>query len=386
MNPSLRRLIEALHAGPYRYVVAVTGGGTGAVAALLSVPGGSRTILEALVPYHERALVEFLGRAPEQFCSAETARALAGRACERARWLAPGEAVAGAGCTASLATERPKRGDHRFHLAVHTGAATLTCSLTLTKGARDRAGEEAVLDAVLLNALAETFGLPERVEVPLLPGEEVQSEHTAGAGALVALVHGERGAVCVEADGRLRADAPGPRLLVPGAFNPIHAGHWGLAEVGENLTGLVAAFELSVTNVDKPSLDAEEVRRRLAQFTSRAPVWLVRAPTFVEKARLFPGATFVVGADTAERIVAPRYYQDSAETMGQALDEIRKHGCRFLVAGRVGADGHFTELHNLDIPDRLRDLFAAIPARAFRVDVSSTALRRAVPADRTGVK
>src|SRR5579884_1150599 len=122
MDPSLRRLIEALHAGPYRYVLAVTGGGTGAVAALLSVPGGSRTVLEAVVPYHERALVEFLGRAPEQFCSADTARALAERACDRARWLAPGEAVAGAGCTASLATDRPKRGDHRLHVAVHTAA------------------------------------------------------------------------------------------------------------------------------------------------------------------------------------------------------------------------------------------------------------------------
>lgn len=375
MDPSLRRLIEALHAGPYRYVVAVTGGGAGAVAALLSVPGGSRTLLEAVVPYHERALVEFLGRAPEQFCSADTARAMAERACERARWLAPGEAVAGAGCTAGLATDRPKRGEHRVHVAVHAGGQTLTRSLTLTKGARVRAGEEAVLDAVLLNALAEAFGLPGRVDVPLLPGEEVRPEHVVAAGALAALLRGEVGAVCVEGDGRVRAGAPAPALLVPGAFNPIHAGHWGLAEVAARLTASAAAFELSVTNVDKPPLAPEEVRRRLAQFAWRAPVWLVRAPTFVEKARLFPGATFVVGADTAERVVAPRYYHDSAAEMGAALGEIRRHGCRFLVAGRAGADGRFAELHHFDIPEEHRDLFGAIPAEAFRVDVSSTALR-----------
>jgi hypothetical protein len=375
MNPSLRRLVEALHAGPYRYALAVTGGGTGAVAALLSVPGGSRTVLEAVVPYHERALVEFLGRAPEQFCSADTARALAARACDRARWLAPGEAVAGAGCTASLATDRPKRGDHRFYLAVHTGSQTLTRSLTLNKGARDRAGEEAVLDVVLLNALAEAFGLPERVEVPLLPGEQIRSELSVIADSLGAVVRGERGAVCVESDGRIRADAPAPKLVVPGAFNPVHAGHWGLARVGEVLTGLSAVFELSVTNVDKPPLSAEEVRRRVAQFVPWAPVWLVRAPTFVEKARLFPGVTFVVGADTAERVVAPRYYGDSAEAMGRALDEIRGHGCRFLVAGRADAGRRFAELHHIDIPEGHRDLFTAIPAAAFRVDVSSTGLR-----------
>jgi nicotinamide mononucleotide (NMN) deamidase PncC len=375
MDPTLRRLIEALHAGPYRYAIAVTGGGTGAVAALLSVPGGSRTVLEALVPYHERALLDFLGRAPEQFCSAETARLMAERACDRARWLAPGEAVAGAGCTASLATDRPKRGEHRFHLAVHAGGQTLTRSLTLTKGARDRAGEEAVLDAVLLNALAEAFGLAERVDVPLRPGEEVRAEHAVSAGALAALFRGEADAVCVESDGRARAGVAPPALVVPGAFNPVHAGHWGLAEVAARLTGSAAVFELSVTNVDKPPLGPEEVRRRLAQFAWRAPVWLVRAPTFAEKARLFAGATFVVGADTAERVVAPRYYGDSAKEMDRALGEIRRHGCRFLVAGRVCADGRFTELHHLDIPRGHRELFVAVPAEAFRVDVSSTALR-----------
>jgi hypothetical protein len=375
MDPSLRRLIEALHAGPCRYVVAVTGGGTGAVAALLAVPGGSRTVLEALVPYHERALLDFLGRVPDQFCSADTARLMAERACARARWLAPGEVVAGAGCTASLATDRPKRGDHRFHVVVHTGGQTLTRSLTLTKGARDRAGEEAVLDAVLLNALAEAFDLPERAGVPLLPGEQVRAEQVVAAGALAALFRGEVEAVCVEIDGRARAGTPPPALLLPGAFNPVHAGHWGLAEAAEKIAGSAAAFELSVTNVDKPPLDSDEVRRRLAQFTERAPVWLARAPTFAEKARLFPGATFVVGADTAERVVAPRYYRDSAEEMGRALDEIRRHHCRFLVAGRVCADGQFAQLCDLGIPEGHRDLFAAIPVDAFRLDVSSTALR-----------
>ena len=375
MDPAVHNLISALHHSPFCYALAVTGGGAGAAAWLLSVPGGSRTVLEALVPYHERALLDFLGHVPEQFCSAETARAMAERACDRARWLAPGEPVAGAGCTASLATDRPKRGDHRFHIAVHTGGQTLTRSLTLTKGARDRAGEEAVLDAVLLNALAEAFGLSERVDVPLLPGEKVRAEQAGAAGALAALFRGEVGAVCVESDGRVRAEGPKPALLLPGAFNPVHAGHLGLAEVAARLTESAAAFELSVTNVDKPPLGPDDVRRRLAQFAWRAPVWLVRAPTFAEKARLFPGATFVVGADTAERVIAPRYYRDSVEEMHRALAEIRRHGCRFLVAGRACTDGRFLELRHLTIPEGHRDLFVAVPVEAFRVDVSSTALR-----------
>src|SRR6266542_3247642 len=120
MDAATRQLIERLHRAPYQYVLAVTGGGTQAAAHLLNVPGGSRTLLEVLVPYHAQALSEFLGGEPEQSCSAATAGALARSAFERARHLVPDSLVAGFGCTASLATDRPKRGDHRFHVAAHT--------------------------------------------------------------------------------------------------------------------------------------------------------------------------------------------------------------------------------------------------------------------------
>ena len=162
MEPATLRLIEALHLVPYRYVLSLTGGGTGAVASLLTVPGGSRTVLEVVSPYGDQALAEHLGYQPEQYCSPETACAMAERARARAEWLAPGDEVAGIAGTASLATDRPKRGDHRFHLALCTGQRTLLSSLTLVKGARDRAGEEAVLDGVLLNLMAEAFGVTAR--------------------------------------------------------------------------------------------------------------------------------------------------------------------------------------------------------------------------------
>src|SRR5262245_44458546 len=120
MDEAVRRLILGLHHALYQYALAVTGGGAQAVALLLNVPGGSRTILEALVPYHERSMAEFLGQEPEQSCSAETARLMARRVFERVRSLSAEQLVAGAGCTASLVSDRPKRGEHRFHLAVAT--------------------------------------------------------------------------------------------------------------------------------------------------------------------------------------------------------------------------------------------------------------------------
>jgi hypothetical protein len=213
MDTATGRLIEALHASPVRCVLALAGGGTQAAALLLNVPGASRTLLEVAVPYHEQGLADFLGRRPEQFCSAETSQAMALCAWQRAAWLVPGEPALGLGCTATLVTNRPKRGDHRFFLCVRTGAREWTYSLTLAKGQRDREGEERVLDAVLLNALAAAAGVPERLEAPLLPGEEIAIQERA-LHPLHGLFDGRVESVCVESDGRQRTDAPPPRLLL----------------------------------------------------------------------------------------------------------------------------------------------------------------------------
>ena len=134
------------------------------------------------------------------------------------------------------------------------------------------------------------------------------------------------------------------------------------------------AFELSIRNVDKPTLDYTEIARRLQQFTR--PVWLTRLPTFVEKARCFPGARFVVGVDTLVRIADARYYGGDAEQRDQAITEMRELGAGFLVYGRR-MNGRFLVLEDLDIPAALQALCTGVAESEFRNDVSSTALRGA---------
>jgi hypothetical protein len=198
---------------------------------------------------------------------------------------------------------------------------------------------------------------------------------TASNDTIARLLRGDLDLLCVvEPSGLPSVDVPRPDVLLPGSFNPLHAGHLGMAAFAARRLGRAAAFELSVVNAEKPPLEEGEVLRRAAQFVGVAPLWLTRAPTFVEKARLFGPATFVVGADTAARVVQPRFYGGSEETMRRALVELRERGCRFIVAGR--SDGAcFLELGQLAIPAVFADLFEGVPEAEFRLDVSSTALR-----------
>ena len=154
-----RRLVEALHDGPLQIVLAVTGGGVAVINDLLQVPGASRTVLEVVVPYASASLAELVGSEPEQATSEATAVAMAESCRLRARELAPDAVVAGVACTAALVTDRPKRGDHRAHIAVATDDGTSAWYAGFDKGDLDRAGEDRATADVILEALAEAAAL-----------------------------------------------------------------------------------------------------------------------------------------------------------------------------------------------------------------------------------
>jgi hypothetical protein len=388
MSPSdaaWQQLIAALHGSGRKAALAITGGGSGAVGELLRVPGGSRLLIEAQIPYDASALEAFLGFAPAQACSSDTAIAMARTARARAAGLVPagadvvGPDLVGLGATAALVSDRPRKGEHRFHIAFANAAGIAHCTGVLAKGRRDRAAEEDLVSRAIVLWLARACGVARPSPRSLFEADEHYAETVVAAGAAAdtidQLLAGELDRVTVQPDGQMMLSAPAPFVLFPGSFNPMHEGHVLLARVAEELRQQPLAFEISVTNVDKPPLPGETVRHRLAQFAWKSPVELTRAPTFVEKARLFPGTTFVVGADTAERLFGAKYYGGDEARMHDALEEIARSGGSFLVAVRIDAAGRIRALNDIPVPRRYADLFTEIPEHRFRVDTSSSELR-----------
>ena len=139
--------------------------------------------------------------------------------------------------------------------------------------------------------------------------------------------------------------------------------------------GIEVHFELSVVNADKPELPREEVERRVKQFAHVGPVWVTRAATFQAKAELFPDTAFVLGWDTAVRVIDPKYYGSETER-DAALRALLTCGCRLVVGGRLDDTGKFRVWDSGALAGEFAGLFVALAEADFRVDVSSTELRR----------
>lgn len=367
--------------GQHQFVLCCAGGGSGAVAALVQTPGASRVVLEAVVPYSLPALTEWLGATPGQACSAATARAMAMAAWQRARRLArdrPPEDLLGVACTASLASDRPKRGEHRIHVAVQSSTATRRWSLHLERDARTRCEEEHLATVLLLDALrAATSGRElESSSAPLRRGERVACQTCTATRPVVELFCGRADLALCDQGQWISGDAAKSfarsAALFPGAFNPLHEGHRKMAKLAGVRLQRRIVYELAVANVDKPPLDFCETESRVRQFGNDA-VLLTNCPTFVEKARLLPGAPLVVGADTVVRIAEAKYY-GGVEARNAAIAELAELGVRFLVFGRATDQG-FQTLSDLHLPQSLAAICDGVSADDFRDDVSSTALR-----------
>lgn len=311
-------------------VMAITGGGTEAIGALLRYGGASSYFLEGIVPYSSMALARFLDTEPKKFVSEHTARMMANRAYERAEELStsPISELVGIGVTASLkkANERPGR-EHVCYISART-YDQLSIAKWIFKEYRDREEEERLLAGLIINfvneLVPESYPLAamEQNEVLIRPSEfeflrTAKDEYKIGNLGKYETYFGEP----------IRSR---PAIL-PGSFNPIHDGHKMMVKHMAAKLHKPIYLELGIGNVDKLTLDIIDVNERMegikkelhddSQFREACGgVILSSMPKFHEKLWRYNSPEFIIGTDTAIRLFNSKYGESSF--VGPKSDEL----------------------------------------------------------------
>lgn len=389
-----------------RLCIITTGAGAGIQQQIWAVPGISNFFVGAYMPYDTKETARILGFTPTKWVSNETAVDLA----QAAYLLAykPGRRALGVGVTCSATSTRKHRGDHRIVVAAFTENACYIINLVIPKGDfwdedREKAGlkplEPEVLatrieaqrlkDGKLTDELAlyligvlvggvQPNNFQDLCELlmnePLPDIKIVSSMELARERVLVHpffKANGRRGT--------LEDIVPMETTFYPGAFNPPHEGHFGAGKAAMRMsTGRSLVFSTTVNSPHKAPLDAAEMLQRAALMHGYDFLLTEGDGLYLDKAKCFPGAHIIMGADALDRMLDPKWGINSADL----IRELAQLGTKILVSGRLVGDVFMT----CDEVLRKRNIYSSTSEGEFylgnifvgvdyRMDLSSTELR-----------
>jgi len=286
-----------------KIVAAVTGGATGIFGHYLAQGGKSANFLEGIIPYSTKSTDLFLGYPPDNYCSALTARQLAMRSYERVGTLDPDsneDERLGIGITASLMKVDKERSErkNKVFIARQTKGLTECIEIHLSKlKLWSRSMQESAISQMLYYGIDDDLRQLYRM---LMNYKNIgRIEHLElNSAAFYPIIW----------DHSRFTDSNNYEniIIVPGSFNPVHSQHAAIVKyLREKFPNKKIKAELSITNVDKVSLDAitlEERIKHIGESKVFDDLIVSNAARFSEKFKLFTKTTFAIGADTYNRL------------------------------------------------------------------------------------
>jgi len=348
-----------LNHAPLRVAIAASGAGAGLQKTLWDVPGISAVLVEASFPYAMEATDQFLRFKPDRYCSACTAVEMAMECYYRA-FQYNGPRAIGVGLSASVASLKAHRGEHRVFAASFSDKGCRVYERVLEK-----TNEPATLARVLDGAVADAMGLLALLEAvgAAMDNAPEATDYDGAALAHEAFwarpVFTKTGQRVTEAEAEVEA-------IFPGAFNPPHHGHFGMAHNFQGYTRISPTFHVTAETPHKPPLSVAEMLQRAKMLEGHHRMFTRNDPLYVDKAAKFPGRPILVGSDALERLLDPKW-GPTPEELGSTFEE---HGTVFYVPETRVVNGREVKLEDLTLPKGLRVI--RLPGRW---DVSSSELR-----------
>lgn len=293
--------------------VVATGAGAGLQKMLWEIPGSSAYLSGCSFPYDGAEQEELLGFMPEHFCSEEAAVDLASAAYMKA-YKFGGKKAVGLALTASVASEKIHKGDHRAFACIVTDDMVRTAHLTFKKdvGIRQRRFDGEDCDDLGFYLLIDSLGVAESA----FSHPDYFHYQDASALALERFMLrpyfsalGQRG---TNFDGRF--------AIMPGAFNPPHEGHLGAAKASLEEYNYPAVFETTAEPPHKGALTVQELLQRAKMLHGYDRIFTRKLPYYLDKARAYPGKPLILGADAMVRMMDPKWGLDPVDMFKEFIN------------------------------------------------------------------
>ena len=355
MNPN-----QAIFDSGYTFALVVAGGGMEVAGELTRYGGASSSLMEVHCLYSMDSIHDLLGSKPDKIVSKETARALAMLAYQGSKPFGENlDKFFGVGSTSSLVKQGEREGRiHEVFIVSQDMESTYEYHIKLKPG-RTREEEESIVSKLIIRVIEESTGvittpwdnlflgiLNHDDFVEIQHADEVRSN--CNIFSIDVINYGDLDlSTFINVYSVFNGEAkfhpqPQNKLIFSSSCNPIHEGHIAIMEHAAKSTGLHVDVELCIRNADKPALDyitiahrIKDTRKRLRNVECFGDIIVTNTPYFFHKAELFPGAWFLVGMDTFNRIMEPMYY-DGMDKVCEGLSNMKDRGSKFIVYPRAG--------------------------------------------------